>query len=209
MAGPLLCDPAQKADLEARNGVEQIDHLSDLVIVQKITEVREGYVRAFHSLAVHDIYPCAGQYRTAGMNVQIQGSKHQIPEAALVPGLVMNMIDKLNGDRETASAIERAAYALWRVNWIHPFAGGNGRTARALSYLVICLDLQTMPPGLPQMPTLIFSRRNEYKAALEAGDHGELTKGAPDLGPMCALIEDVVMQQAASAVDRLANRPNA
>jgi fido (protein-threonine AMPylation protein) len=24
--------------------------------------------------------------------------------------------------------VERAAYALWRLNWIHPFAGGNGRT---------------------------------------------------------------------------------
>jgi choline-glycine betaine transporter len=26
---------------------------------------------------------------------------------------------------------ELAAYTLWRMNWIHPFTEGNGRTARA------------------------------------------------------------------------------
>src|SRR5450432_3837874 len=32
-----------------------------------------------------------------------------------------------------------AAYALWRLNWIHPFVEGNGRTARAACYYLICL----------------------------------------------------------------------
>jgi fido (protein-threonine AMPylation protein) len=26
-----------------------------------------------------------------------------------------------------------AAFALWNLNWIHPFIEGNGRTARAVS----------------------------------------------------------------------------
>jgi hypothetical protein len=29
---------------------------------------------------------------------------------------------------------ELAAYGLWRLNWIHPFVEGNGRTARAVCY---------------------------------------------------------------------------
>ncbi len=32
-----------------------------------------------------------------------------------------------------------AAYALWRLNWIHPFIEGNGRTARAACYYLICM----------------------------------------------------------------------
>jgi Fic family protein len=31
------------------------------------------------------------------------------------------------------------AYALWRMNWIHPFVEGNGRTARAACYYLLCM----------------------------------------------------------------------
>ena len=31
MAGPLLCDPAMKAELEARNGDDQLDFITELV----------------------------------------------------------------------------------------------------------------------------------------------------------------------------------
>jgi fido (protein-threonine AMPylation protein) len=34
-----------------------------------------------------------------------------------------------------------SAFVLWRLNWIHPFDDGNGRTARALAYLVACCRL--------------------------------------------------------------------
>jgi Fic family protein len=57
-------------------------------------------------------------------------------------------VDKLNAAAD-CSAIWRAAYALCRLNWIHPFAGGNGRTARAFSYLIICLDMQIIRPCHP------------------------------------------------------------
>ncbi|WP_420810771.1 Fic family protein [Haliangium ochraceum] len=80
-----------------------------------------------HALAVQGIYPCAGQYRNAWRNVRIQGSEHQVPEPALVPNHVRDLLDRLNSKQ--GSALKRAAYALWRINWIHPFAGGNGRTS--------------------------------------------------------------------------------
>ena len=43
-------------------------------------------------------------------------------------------VDEL-GDHPTALA----AYALWRLNWIHPFVEGYGRTARAACYYLISL----------------------------------------------------------------------
>ncbi len=72
--------------------------------------------------------------------------------------------------------------------WIHPFAGGNGRTARALSYLVLCLDLRGVPPGLPQMPVTIAERHAEYYEALKAGDGG-------NLAPMIALVDTAITMQ--------------
>jgi Fic family protein len=37
------------------------------------------------------------------------------------------------------STVHLAAYVLWKMNWIHPFADGNGRTARAVSYVVLSI----------------------------------------------------------------------
>lgn len=68
------------------------------------------------------------------------------------------------------SAPKRSAYALWRLNWIHPFSGGNGRTARAISYLIVCMDLGAMLPGVPSMPSIISGDRDGYLNALRACD---------------------------------------
>lgn len=36
------------------------------------------------------------------------------------------------------------AYVLWKLNWIHPFADGNGRTARAVAYVVMSIKLDSL-----------------------------------------------------------------
>jgi Fic family protein len=200
---PLLCAPEHKPQLEARNGVGQLDYISYLVTNLHIVDIRESYIHEFHRIAVEDIYPCGGQYRDALRRVTISGSEHRVPHESRVPGLVQDLVDKLNVDRESTSALDRAAYALWRFNWIHPFAGGNGRSARALSYLVICVDMGLVPPGLPQLPTLIYERRRDYVEALRAADASERDSGSPDLSLMRALMEDAITRQLASAISRL------
>src|SRR4051794_26724145 len=62
------------------------------------------------------------------------------------------------------------AYALWRLNWIHPFIEGNGRTARAACYLLICLRQGRLLPGRKIVPERIQEDRQPYYAALEAAD---------------------------------------
>jgi Fic family protein len=200
---PLLCAPADKPQLEARNGVRQLDYISYLVTERRVEDIRESFVLDFHRIAVEDIYPCGGQYRDALRRVTISGSNHQVPHESLVPGFVRDLVDRLNVDRQSVSPLDRAAYALWRFNWIHPFAGGNGRSARALSYLVLCLDMGLVPPGLPQLPTLIYDHRADYVAALRAADASERDRGNPDLSGMKALIEDAITRQLASAINRL------
>jgi Fic family protein len=200
---PLLCSPEDKPRLEARNGVRQLDYISYLVTDLHIVDIRESHVHEFHRIAVDEIYPCGGEYRNALRRVSIQGSAHEVPHESRVPGLVQDLVDQLNADRTSKAALDRAAYALWRLNWIHPFAGGNGRSARALSYLVICVDMGMVPPGLPQLPTLIYERRKDYVDALQIADAAEKQHGKPDLSLMKNLVEDAITRQLASAITRL------
>ena len=207
MADPLQCAPGQKAALEARNGVEQLDYLSGLVNDHKIAEIRESHVLALHELAIRGIYPCGGQYRDARSHVHISQSLHKVPSAALVPGHLRDLLDYIN--RKDIPAIRRAAYALWRFNWIHPFRGGNGRSARALTYLVLCIDFGSMPPGEPTFPTVIYDRRREYVLGLQAADASHRALGeadepsSVDTSAMEELVEDAITQQLANALASL------
>jgi Fic family protein len=118
--------------------------------------VRESHVLMLQQLAVDEIYPC-GTYRDARTTIRINDSKHVPPEAVFVPSHIQEMLEHIN-DRKRP-ALERAAYALWRLNWIHPFRGGNGRTSRCIAYLILCIDLGAMLPGLPTLPSLIYDKR--------------------------------------------------
>lgn len=131
----LFKDPDQKAHLEARNGLRQFDELVKLV--DKATDeghfkLRPSIVQSFQRIAIKDIYTCAGNYRTHP--VSIKGTEHQPPDWREVPGLVEEMCDYVKANWSTALPIHLSAYLMWRINWIHPFSGGNGRTSRAVSY---------------------------------------------------------------------------
>jgi Fic family protein len=62
------------------------------------------------------------------------------------------------------------AYALWRLNWIHPFVEGNGRTARAACYYLICMRQGRLLPGKKIVPERIRENREPYYEALREAD---------------------------------------
>jgi Fic family protein len=68
------------------------------------------------------------------------------------------------------SETELAAYGLWRLNWIHPFIEGNGRTARATCYYLLCVRSKALLPGRKIVPERIREDRPSYEAALVAAD---------------------------------------
>ena len=68
------------------------------------------------------------------------------------------------------SPLHLASYVMWRLTWIHPFTDGNGRTSRAVSYLVLCIRLQMLLPGRLTIPEQIEVDRTPYYKALEAAD---------------------------------------
>lgn len=62
------------------------------------------------------------------------------------------------------------AYALWRLNWVHPFVEGNGRTARATCYYLICMRQKRLLKGTKIVPERIRENREPYYNALKAAD---------------------------------------
>ena len=92
------------------------------------------------------------------------------PGAHMVPEEVEHMCDYVNDNWEKSSPVHLAAYALWKLNWIHPFTDGNGRTARAISYLLLCLRLGYLLPGTNTIPEQISKDKTPYYKALEAAD---------------------------------------
>ena len=94
---------------------------------------------------------------------------------------------------------EEALSARNRMNNIHPFINGNGRTARAASYFVLCVKAGGWLGGDPILPALIKRERPRYVAALKAADASFATGGGPDLGPLHTLLVDLLAEQMKSA----------
>lgn len=166
-------------------------------------QIRESHILEFHRLAVREIYPCGGQYRTATTRIYIDGSRHQPPHESLVVSHVRDMVEFANSSRDaTAGKLSAAAYALWRLNWIHPFAGGNGRTARALAYLVVCCDVGRVLPGVPSMPVLIAQRHAEYTQGLRAADRAWASQRL-DVSKLTVLLNHAFLRQLIAAIRKL------
>ena len=63
-----------------------------------------------------------------------------------------------------------AAYALWKLCWVHPFVEGNGRTARAACYYVLCVKNGGLLSGRRIVPERIRDNREPYYEALRTAD---------------------------------------
>jgi Fic family protein len=121
-----------------------------------------------HRIALKGLSSYAGNFRPAA--IEILGSKHQPVGAHMVPEEIEHMCDYVNDNWGKSSPIHLGAYALWKLNWIHPFTDGNGRTARAISYLLLCLRLGYRLPGTNTIPDQISRDKSPYYKALEAAD---------------------------------------
>lgn len=194
----IIKDPIAKAEAEARNGLRQYDYA--IKTIQTALErggfkLRLSLVLALQREALSGISTFAGNFRPAG--VEIEGSKHQPVGAHLVPELVEEMCDYVNDNWKSATSLHLAAYIMWRLNWIHPFADGNGRTSRILSYIVMSIHAGREPAGTPTIPDQIVDNRKPYFEALDAAD-AACKKGRLDLSKMEELLGNLLAQQLAN-----------
>jgi Fic family protein len=168
----LVSDPEEKARVEALNGVKQFDAVAEMIEhfsdPERKFKLRPSHLLHLQRIALEGLSSYAGNWRPAG--IEIGGSRHKPPGAYIVPEEVEHLCDYVNENWESSSPVHLGAYSLWKLNWIHPFTDGNGRTARAISYLLLCLRLGYRLPGSNTIPEQIAKDKTPYYKALEAAD---------------------------------------
>jgi Fic family protein len=93
------------------------------------------------------------------------------------------------------SPIHLAAYILWKLNWIHPFADGNGRTARAISYVVLSIRANSLYPGTNTIPEQIAADKTPYYEALERADAAWKAGGGIDVSVLEKMLSQMLATQ--------------
>lgn len=191
----LISDEDTRARAEARNGLRQFD-LGIRYIEDGITKgsfrLRPSLILALHREALEGLNAYAGNWRPAA--VSIQGSEHNPVGAHMVAEAIEQMCDYVNDGWTNQTAIHLASYVMWKLNWIHPFSDGNGRTSRIASYVVLCARLGEVLPGNLTIPDQIVDNRQPYFAALEAADRA-WKDGKIDVSVMEALLERLLAAQ--------------
>lgn len=184
-------------ELEARNVLFQFDRV--IAIIEEATRadapryrLRPSLFGELQRIAVDGLEPSPGTFRT--VPVGISGSDHQPPPPHDVPRFVEELCDYINDNWDAVEALHLGAYVMWRTNWIHPFVNGNGRTSRAIAYLVFCIKLGFLLPGSPTVPDLIARDKRPYYGALEAADAAE-REGRLDVSAMEALFAEHLRTQ--------------
>ena len=152
----LIADPVERAEREAENGVRQFKAAVEVIkkyihaTGQKF-RLTQSLILDIHHKALEGVHPLAGTYRNSP--VMIGKSSHMPPRHVEVPDHVTDMCSYVNDHWEDRNATHLAAYVLWRMNWIHPFADGNGRTSRVVSYIVLSIKLNSLLPAPPRSRT--------------------------------------------------------
>jgi fido (protein-threonine AMPylation protein) len=200
----------QQALLEASNGLAQFDYglsvVEDAIAKGHQFRFRPSLGLALHREALNGLSARAGNWRPA--EVRIENSQHQPVGAHLVPEQIETMCDYLNENLIAKSPIHLATFAMWRLNWIHPFTDGNGRTSRIFSYVVLCISLRTVLSGTNTIPEQIVHNRMPYFDALEAADHA-FQEGRIDLSKMEALLDSMLAKQLLDLHQRAVGTPEA
>jgi fido (protein-threonine AMPylation protein) len=183
--------------LEIDNGNRQYGFLESLV--RTSLELGRPFLsshvlKALNFQAITCLHTNAGEYRPCAVTV---GSYHP-PEHFRVQALMDDFVNQVNRAWETTEPIALASYVLWRLNHIHPFINGNGRTARAASYFVLCVKYKFWLPGMTILPELLRRNRERYVEALQAVDRS-YASGQLDLSALHAIVSELLDNQLKSS----------
>jgi Fic family protein len=154
-------------------------------------KLRISDILKLNRVAIEGLNPLAGVFRPDQMTISY--SRHNPPPPEFVPEFTEEMCDYVNANLDKPP-IHLSAYLLWRINWIHPFDDGNGRTARAVSYAVLCIGLGYELPGTHTIPEQIAENKQPYYSALEAAD-GAYKEKRIDVSALELLLEERLAKQ--------------
>lgn len=162
-------DPELFEWVQEQNLVRQYEFLTNCIEIglkQGHTALDKYTLWALNHIAVGNISQFGGRFREEPIYV----GDHIPPHFREVPELMDRFISTIHENWFNWSPTELGAYGLWRLNWIHPFIEGNGRTARATSYYLICVRSGSLLRGSRIVPERIRDNREGYVAGLKAAD---------------------------------------
>lgn len=164
------------AEIEVENLAHQYDFIVSQLALFLSSAASESIltpilIKELHRICFDRLSTDTGQFRSS--SIAISHTDFSAPPPDKVPELIQDACDYVDRNWKTKSALHLAAYVLWRLLWVHPFKDGNGRVARAASYLVLSAKLGAILPGTPTLPELISQNKTQYYAALEAADEAE------------------------------------
>jgi Fic family protein len=163
-------NPLLFARIQEQNLLRQYDLLANCVeigLLKGIEAFDKYTLWTLNAAAVSNIAQFGGRFREQPIYV----GNHIPPHFKDVPDLMDQFLSVVHENWDIMDhPTVLPAYALWRLNWIHPFIEGNGRTARAACYYLICLRQGGLLPGKKTVPERIRENRKPYYAALQEAD---------------------------------------
>lgn len=156
--------------IQEQNLLRQYDLLANCIEIglSKGIEAFDKYVLwSLNAAAVSNIAQFGGRYREEPIYV----GNHIPPHFKDVPH-EMDLALSVVHENWTVfdDPLTLPAYVLWRMNWVHPFIEGIGRTARAACYYLISMKYGALLPGKKTVPERIRDNRAPYYSALQAAD---------------------------------------
>lgn len=152
-------------------------------------------IKALNAHAIACLHFKAGEYRPCEVTV----GPYNPPAHFRVPDLMNDFINEVNYIWDKSDAVALSAYVLWKFNAIHPFVNGNGRTARALCYYIVCVKSGGLLEGNTILPELIRENREEYVRLLRHVDNNSNHPEA--FKPLVEFIAELIGKQLDSALD--------
>lgn len=181
-------------ELEISNGNRQYSFLNSIVsgaLAVGRPFLSQQIIKALNFHAICCLHTHAGEYRPCSVYV----GDYTPPEHYQVAALMDDFVNLVNWYWEKEDAIVLASFVLWRLNFIHPFINGNGRTARATAYFVLCVKSGGNLPGDKILPELLRDHRKDYIACLKIADRAFERTGEPDLEALHRLLLRLIERQ--------------
>jgi Fic family protein len=140
------------------------------------SDISPALIRELHDLTVRNLIregdSNPGSFRT--INVRISGAQHQPCDPSLIAAHLSDLCQFINSQEARKYDLLKIALAHHRFAWIHPFANGNGRVVRLLTYaMLIKFGFGVSTDGRVLNPSAVFCNdRERYYQKLAAADHG-------------------------------------
>ena len=155
----------------------------------------EQLICRLHAICMTGLLSDAGSYRT--IEVSLTNKQHVFPSWPEVPQLMKSFCDFVTAEWNTRDLVWWSAFCLWRLNWIHPFRNGNGRTARELSYLVLSVKFGGIIPKKNSIIEQIMTMKPAFESALGECDSAfkQTQNYDASVGPMVAFLHELFTRQ--------------